>query len=266
MVKPGPQHVRKQLKSDPQENLKAIKDSIAFLKTRGLEVIYDCEHFFDGFKDDKEYALTCIKTVAEAGADTVVLCDTNGGSLPDEVLEICQTVRGFVEENKYSITLGMHTHNDGGFGLANALMGYNAGFTHFQGTINGLGERTGNLDLCQLIPVLALKKEANLDVKLKNLKNVSNFVYTLANVKPVNTQPYVGKNAFSHKGGIHVDAVMKGASYEHIDPEAIGNKRDIILSDLSGKANIIEVLKKCNISVDKSDGRVSKMLAEVEKA
>ena len=259
------EHVKKQLKSEAGNNLKAIDDSIKFLKKNKLTVFYDLEHFFDGFKDNKNYALACLKSAANAGADCLVLCDTNGGSLPEEVDIIIKETKRFMEKEKIKTEMGIHAHNDSGFAVANTLVAVNHGFTQLHGTINGFGERTGNTDLCQLIPTLVLKKRFKLDVKLKKLGSLSDLVYTLANVKPNNHQPYVGKNAFRHKGGIHVDAVMKGASYEHIDPSMVGNMRDIVLSDLSGKANIVEVLKKFNIKADKDDPNVVKMLKEVER-
>ncbi|HLC97016.1 MAG TPA: citramalate synthase [Candidatus Nanoarchaeia archaeon] len=257
------QHVERQLKTKGEDNLKAIADSIKFLKGSNLEVIYDLEHFFDGFKDNKEYALKCVETAADAGADCIVMCDTNGGSLPGDVAEAARAVQALLQGKK--ICIGVHTHNDAGFALANAMAALPFGVTHFQGTINGIGERVGNMDLCQLVATLALKKNLKLDVKLLKLKEVSDLVYTLANLKPNPNQPYLGKNAFSHKGGVHVDAVMKGASYEHVDPTVVGNKRDIVLSDLSGKANIVEVLKKFGVTADKNDSRVAEMLSAVER-
>jgi 2-isopropylmalate synthase len=257
-------HVDKQLKMGSEENLEAIKDSIVFLKSEGLQVFYDLEHFFDGFKDNKEYALECLKTAALANADCLVLCDTNGGCLPNEVLKIINEVKEFMNKEGLKKDLGVHFHNDSGTAVANTLAAIGAGVNEVQGTINGLGERTGNADLCQLIPAIVLKKKLKLNVKLEKITELSKFVYTLANIKALGSQPFVGKHAFSHKGGIHVDAVMKGASYEHIDPLAVGNKRDIILSDLSGKANIVEVAKKFGFNVKKDNPQVWKMLKEVE--
>jgi len=257
-------HVDKQLGMSGKENLEAIKDSVEFLKGKGLYVFYDLEHFFDGYKDNKKYALDCLKVASMAGADCVVLCDTNGGSLPNEVKDVVNTVKGFMNKEKLKSKLGVHFHNDSGVGVANTLVAVEDGVDEVQGTINGLGERAGNADLCQIIPDLALKKNLKLNVKLDKLTELSKLVYVLSNIKPLNSQPFVGKNAFSHKGGIHVDAVMKGASYEHVNPSLIGNKRDIVLSDLSGKANIVEVAKKFGVNVKKDDKRVLAMLKEVE--
>jgi 2-isopropylmalate synthase len=257
-------HVDKQLNMTDKENLEAIKESIEFTKKNKLDVFYDLEHFFDGFKDHKKYALECVKTASLAGADCLVLCDTNGGSLPKEVQSIIKEVKDFMDKHNLKTKLGAHFHNDSGTAVANSLVAVDAGVNEVQGTINGLGERAGNADLCQLIPNLALKQNIELNVKLDKLTELSKLVYTLANIKPLGSQPFVGKNAFSHKGGIHVDAVMKGASYEHIDPEKVGNKRDIVLSDLSGKANIVEVAKKFGFEIKKDNPKVAEMLKEVE--
>ena len=248
----------------PEENLEAIGSSVRFLKNKGLYVFYDLEHFFDGYKDNKEYALNCLKTASLAGANCLVPCDTNGGMLPSETKEIIKEVKEFMVKEGINEDLGVHFHNDSGTAVANTLIAIEEGVNEIQGTINGLGERTGNADLCQIIPNIILKKKNKLNIKLDKLTELSKLVYTLANIKPPSSQPFVGKNAFSHKGGIHVDAVMKGASYEHINPSWVGNKREIILSDLSGKANIVEVAKKFKIEVKKDDPRVNDMLKEVE--
>ncbi|MEA2037717.1 MAG: citramalate synthase [Nanoarchaeota archaeon] len=258
-------HVQKQLKAKPSENLQAIRESIGFLKKKNLEVFYDLEHFFDGFKDNKKYALSCIKEAALAKADYLVLCDTNGGTLINEVEQIIKEVNEFLKKEKLEVKLGVHFHNDSGIGVASSLVSVDLGIEMVQGTINGFGERTGNADLCQVIPSLMLKNKIKLNkVKLKETVALSNLLYTLANIKSNKSQPYVGKNAFSHKGGVHVDAIMKGASYEHINPELIGNQREIVLSDLSGKANIIEVLKKFRIKESKDNPKVKEMLKKVE--
>lgn len=257
-------HVEKQLKATPEENLEAIKDTIAFLIKNNLKVIYDAEHFFDGYKDNKVYALSTLKAAAESGAKTIVLCDTNGGILPWELEQIIKEVQSYLKENNLNVKLGIHTHNDSGNAVANTLLAVQLGIEHIQGTINGLGERAGNADLCQVLPNLAIKMNKSLNVNLKSLTHLSNLVYTLTNMHPNHNQPFTGKNAFSHKGGIHVDAISKGASYEHINPELVGNKREIILSDLSGKANIVEVVKKFGYDADKNDIRIKNMLKELE--
>ena len=260
------EHIKKQLNATPEQNIESIGESISFLAKTGLKVIYDLEHFFDGYKDNKDYALKCLRTACESGAETLVMCDTNGGTLPVEIKEIVGEVFYFFRKNNLSAKLGIHTHNDSGFGAANAVEAVILGVTHVQGTINGIGERTGNADLCQIIPVLKLKLGLNLGkIDLKKLTGLSKRVYTLANLKPFDRQPFVGRNAFSHKGGVHVDAVMKGASYEHINPELVGNSREFVLSDLSGKATIVEVAKKFGYKLTKDDSKVKNMLAKVEQ-
>ncbi len=259
------EHVEMQLKTKPEENLNAIGESIEFLKKNGLEVLYDLEHFFDGFKDNKEYALSCLKEAALAKADYLVMCDTNGGTLVDDVMGILKTVVDFLKKEGLNVKLGVHFHNDSGVGVANSLVSVDFGVGMIQGTINGFGERAGNADLCQIIPNLVLKKNLKLEVKLERLTALSDLVYTLANIKPNKSNPFVGKHAFLHKGGVHVDAIMKGASYEHIDPLLVGNNRGVVLSDLSGRANIVGVLKNFGLKVGKDDDRVSQMLKKVEE-
>jgi len=253
-------HVKNQLKTTPKENLKAIKDSVSYLKKHNLEVFYDAEHFFDGYKDNKNYAIKCLQSAFNAGADTVILCDTNGGTLPQEIKEITNKIKFEFPKNKF----GIHCHNDSGCAVANTLI-VAKDLTQIQGTINGYGERTGNADLCQVIPSLELKLNIKTNFNLNDLKKVSDMVYILANKKRNHSQPYVGKNAFAHKGGIHVDAINKGAKYEHIEPKLVGNKRDIVLSDLSGSANIVETLKSFGMQVDKKDPRVRSMLNDVKE-
>ncbi len=259
-------HVKKQLNVTPEQNVAIIKDSVSFLKKNKLTVIYDLEHFFDGFKDNKKYALSCLNTAAKAGADIVVMCDTNGGTLPSEIGMITKEVKLFMKKNKLFAELGIHCHDDSGTGVANSLEAIAEGCTHVQGTMNGLGERCGNANLCSILPDLQLKMNKKFrKIDLKKLTHVSRIVYTLSNKRPNVHQAFVGKDAFAHKGGIHVDAVMKGASYEHIDPEVVGNKREIVLSDLSGRANIVEIAKKFDVSIDKKDPRTFAMLKDVEE-
>lgn len=259
-------HVQKQLGITPEENLKSITESIAFLVSQKKEVFYDLEHFFDGFKDNEGYALQCIEAAAEGGASVAVLCDTNGGTLTDEVKEIILKVQAALRKSSLPIKIGVHFHNDCGVGVANSLAAAGMGVDMIQGTMNGIGERIGNADLVQIIPNLMLKKHVEFPfIKLEKLTGLSNRIYSLANMKPDPKKPFVGKEAFSHKGGIHVDAIVKGASYEHIDPAFVGNKREVVLSDLSGRANILEVLKKFGLAVTKDDPRVRSMLLEVEE-
>jgi 2-isopropylmalate synthase len=251
--------IEKQLKITPEENLECIKDSVEFLKSHGLEVFYDAEHFFDGYKDNSSYAKECIKTAFNAGADVVVFCETNGGCLPAEIKEIVSDMIKTFPNGKF----GIHCHNDSGCAVANSLI-CAENLVQIQGTMNGFGERTGNADLCQIIPGLVLKKKINISFELKKLKYVSDMCYVITNTKQNKSQPYVGDNAFAHKGGMHVDAISKGAIYEHINPELIGNKRNIVLSDLSGAANVVEMLKEFNINVNKNDQKVRDMLLEIK--
>lgn len=252
--------IEKQLKITPEENLACIKDSVEFLKSKGLEVFYDAEHFFDGYKDNPEYAKECTKVAFDAGADAVIFCETNGGCLPNEIQEIVADMVNTFPNGKF----GIHCHNDSGCAVANSLVAAE-NLVQIQGTINGFGERTGNADLCQIIPALILKKDIDVSFDLSKLKYVSDMCYMLCNVKANKSQPYVGSNSFAHKGGMHVDAISKGAVYEHIDPKLVGNKRSIVLSDLSGAANVVEMLKEFDIDVDKNDPRVRSMLSDVKE-
>lgn len=238
-------HATVALKVDPEENLKMIYESVKYLKAHGKEVIYDAEHFFDGFKSDRDYALKSLEQAAKAGADVLVLCDTNGGSLPHEVFDIVSEVR-----KHFDVELGIHAHNDGDLAVANSLAAVSAGATHVQGTINGFGERCGNANLISIIPNLQLKmnKKCIPDENLKALTDLSNFVYEIANITPRTEAPFVGKSAFAHKGGIHVSAVLKDShTYEHIEPETVGNTRRVLVSDLSGKSNVEYKMKELNI-------------------
>jgi len=230
-------HVYRALNTTLEENLAMIRDSVAFLRSRGLEVFYDAEHFFDGFKANPEYALATLAAAQEAGARIIVLCDTNGGVLPSEVPPIIERVRQAVQ-----VPLGIHAHNDGGLAVANSLMAVEAGVVQVQGTVNGFGERCGNTDLCVLIPNLTLKKKIRTipDDHLVYLTELSRFVSEIANVIPDPRQPYVGASAFAHKGGVHVNALLKDPlTYEHIAPEAVGNKRNVLVSELSGLSNLV---------------------------
>ncbi len=220
-----------------EENLNLIFDSIHFLKYRVDEIIYDAEHFFDGYKANPQYALKTLKMAQEAGASWIVLCDTNGGSLPEEVSDILQRVSQTIQ-----VPLGIHCHNDGELAVANSLAAVRAGARQVHGTINGIGERCGNANLISVIANLQLKMNQPVTdpVQLKNLRALSHFVDELSNKTPNNRQAFVGDSAFAHKGGIHVSAVMKNArTYEHIDPEQVGNRRRVLISDLSGRANVL---------------------------
>lgn len=234
-----------------EENLELIRSSVAFLRAHGRRVIYDAEHFFDGYRADPAYALETLLAAEEAGADVLALCDTNGGSLPHEVYEIVRTVVG-----RTSTTVGVHMHNDAGCAVANTLEGVRAGARHVQGTINGIGERCGNADLTAVVPGLQLKLgyACVTPEQLGSITSLSRFVNEVANLSPVDRFAYVGRSAFAHKGGIHVSAVMKNvATYEHIDPSAVGNHRRVLVSDLSGQSNVRYKAEEMGIGLDDRD-------------
>ncbi|MDE5412069.1 citramalate synthase [Alkalihalobacterium chitinilyticum] len=251
------------LQTTLEENLDMIYDSVKFLKENGLEVIFDAEHFFDGYKRNADYAIQAIKKAEAAGADCVALCDTNGGSLPHEVMEIVQHV---VQE--LSIQVGIHCHNDGEVAVANTIAAVQAGATHVQGTINGYGERCGNVNLISVIPNLQLKMGYSCiePHQLVNLTSVSKYVHEIANQIPPSNQPFVGKSAFAHKGGMHVSAVLKHPeTYEHIEPEAIGNKRRVLVSELSGQSNVLFKAKEWNLDLDKNNPATKQIIEQIKE-
>lgn len=258
-------HVIEALRVRPEENLEIIASSVRYLRKHDKEVIYDAEHFFDGYKQDSGYALDTLRAAAEAGADTIVLCDTNGGTLPGEVSKIVHAVR-----KEISTELGIHAHNDSELAVANTLVAVEAGCRHVQGTINGYGERCGNANLCSVIPNLQLKQGYDCipSDQIRNLVPVSRFVSEVANLNPDNRLPYVGKSAFAHKGGIHVSAVMKNArTYEHVDPADVGNQRRVLVSDLSGKSNVHYKSEELGMELSKYEERIPaivKRLKELE--
>ncbi|MCM3127205.1 MULTISPECIES: citramalate synthase [unclassified Paenibacillus] len=242
-------HVHTALQTTLEENLNMIYDSIHYLKRNGIEVIFDAEHFFDGYKNNPEYTLSVMTRAYEAGADWLVMCDTNGGTMPHEIQEIVRAVVSHLPEAKF----GIHTHNDCELAVANTLAAISAGARHVQGTMNGYGERCGNANLCSVIPNLQLKLGYHCiaEDKLAQLTNVSRYVSEIANVNmPVN-QPYVGSAAFAHKGGIHVSAILRDSrTYEHIAPEQVGNKQRILVSELAGQSNIISKAQELGIELD----------------
>jgi 2-isopropylmalate synthase len=278
-------HVEKVLETTREENLAMIADSVAFFKRLGKEVVYDAEHFFDGYKLDAAYALSTLMAAAEAGADVLVLCDTNGGSLPSEVAEIVRTVREHLEPrtknqepgsttvdgSRFSVlrspVLGIHTHNDGALAVANALAAVQAGCTHVQGTINGYGERCGNMDLIPLIANLQLKLGYSCvsPAQLARLSEVSHFVAAVANLNPDTHAPFVGRSAFAHKGGIHVAAVAKLAeSYQHIEPELVGNQMRVVVSELSGRGNVRMRAEALGLDLNGNERVVLQKIKELE--
>ena len=243
-------HVKVALGVSLKENLDLIRNSVAFLKSHGREVIYDAEHFFDGYKADPVYALETLKAAEEAGADLLVLCDTNGGTMPSDL-----SARFEAASKHVNIGLGIHTHNDCDMAVANAIAAVQLGAVQVQGTINGYGERCGNANLCSVISNLELKLGMRSIGKenLKHITEVSHYVSELANMPHRTDLPYVGKSAFAHKGGIHVSAVMKESSaYEHIDPAVVGNERRVLVSELSGKSNVIYKAVELGLTLDQS--------------
>lgn len=255
-------HVTEVLSVSPEENLAMIGETVAHLKTHGREVFYDAEHFFDSYKDDPEYSLKTVQAARDAGADLVVLCDTNGGSLPDEVGRITGEVIAAL-----GCPVGIHTHNDSGLGVANALAAVAAGASQVQGTINGYGERVGNCNLTTIIPTLQVKLGVRVVPDLARLREVSRFVDELANVPQDIRAPYVGTAAFTHKGGLHVHAVQKLArSYEHMDPTLVGNAQTILVSDMSGQSNILAKANELGFDFQKGAPEVAAILRQVKES
>jgi len=255
-------HVTEALKISMEENLDLIHSSLQFLKGNVEHVIYDAEHFFDGFKANPGYALDTLKAAEDGGADCIVLCDTNGGTLPDEV----EAITGKIRTN-ISSPLGIHTHNDSDLAVACTLAAVKNGVNHVQGTINGIGERCGNANLCSVIPniLLKMKRECITDEQLAKLKDVSRFIFELANLPHNKHQPYVGNSAFAHKGGIHVDAVLKNRdTYEHIRPEVVGNHQRILVSDLSGRGNILYKARAFGVDIESGDKAVQDILGRLK--
>ena len=255
-------HVTEVLKTTPADNLKIIESSIAYLKEHGHEVIYDAEHFFDGSLANSEYALETLKAAVNGGADYLVLCDTNGGRIPSEVFARVSEVR-----KAFDVPVGIHAHNDSELAVANSLAAVEAGATQVQGTINGYGERCGNANLCSVIPNLILKMNRKCMTKkaVKQLMDVSCYVSELANMVPNDKQAYVGRSAFAHKGGMHVNAVKKNPkTFEHIVPEDVGNQRRILISELAGKSNIAFKAKVFDFDLEESSPEITVILDRVK--
>ena len=251
-------HVKESLKISLNENLDLIRDSVAYLKKYTNRVFFDAEHFFDGYRDNPEFALKCLAAARDAGADYLVLCDTNGGTLPEDLKKTMNTI---IEKVKHPI--GIHAHNDSECAVANSIIAVKLGASQIQGTINGLGERCGNANLCSVIPNLQVKLGIKCisDGQLKRLRDVSRFVNEIANMRHFKRQPFVGDSAFAHKGGIHVSAVMKRPeTYEHIKPELVGNSHRVLISDLAGKSNILRKAKEFNIHIEPDSPQLQDML------
>ncbi len=255
-------HVREALRVPLEENLKIIRDSVSYLKEHIEQVFFDAEHFFDGYKADPAYALKCLEAAAQGGADCLVLCDTNGGTLPDALMGIIKAVK---KQKNIKKPFGIHAHNDSECAVANTLLAAGLGAVQVHGTINGYGERCGNANLCSVIPALKLKMgiKCVTDGELAKLRDVSRFVTEIANLRHFGHQPFVGDSAFAHKAGVHVSAVMKHpGTYEHINPELVGNSRRVLVSDLSGKSNIIKKAKEFRIDI----GERSPLLGDIVKS
>ena len=262
-------HVKVALGCTNEENLTSISETLAIAKEHGKQVLLDCEHFFDGYKANRDYALKVAETAYKSGAEWVVLCDTNGGTLPHEIEAIVADVVSVVSSSH----LGIHTHNDTGNAVANSLAGIRAGVRHVQGTLNGIGERCGNANLVTLLPTLLLKDEFSskfsLNVSVENIQNISTVSKSfdkILNQSPNRQAPYVGSSAFATKAGIHASAIVKEPqTYEHVPPETVGNKRNVMVSDQAGKSNLLSQLSTMGIEVDRKDSRLDGLLQEIKE-
>jgi 2-isopropylmalate synthase len=255
-------HVTQVLETNLDNNLRIIAESVDFLKSKGLTVFFDAEHFFDGYKANPEYTIEVVKAGAQAGADCIVLCDTNGGALPSEITAAVKAV-----QKRVSVPLGIHVHNDGELAVANSLAAVQAGVVQVQGTINGYGERCGNANLCSIIPDLKLKLgiDCIAEEQLAKLTEVSHYVAELANLAPSSHLPYVGTSAFAHKGGLHVSGIMKWEdSYQHIDPSLVGNRPNVVVSELSGKGNIVYKAKELGITLPSKSKQTRQILLQIK--
>lgn len=256
-------HVKTVLGIKLTENIKLISETITYLKKHFSEVFFDAEHFFDGVKANPQYALQTVKEASKAGADCIVLCDTNGGTLTHQLSEIIKEIKKHITKTP----LGIHAHNDSELAVANSIVAVQLGIGHVQGTINGMGERCGNANLCSVIPNLKLKLNYNCISKkqLTKLQEMSRFVYELANLQPLKHQPYVGSSAFAHKGGIHVSAIQKKPeTYEHISPGLVGNIQRVLISDLSGKSSIVQKAKEFKINISSKDPVVHEIVERLK--
>ncbi|WP_058486616.1 citramalate synthase [Defluviitalea phaphyphila] len=256
-------HVTDILKTSLEENLNMIRETLSFFKDKGKEVIFDAEHFFDGYKANPEYAMKALFAAVEGGADTLVLCETNGGAFPNEIYEITKKV---VET--FDVKIGIHTHDDGGMAVANAIMAVEAGATHVQGTFIGFGERCGNANLSTIIGNLQLKKNFECIPKeqMKNLTKVARKIAEIANVSLSDGMPYVGKSAFAHKGGMHIDGVSKSSnSFEHINPELVGNERRFLMSEVAGRTTILSKLQKINPNITKDSKEAKEIIDKLKE-
>lgn len=268
--KSSERHAKEALRLEPARNVRIVHDSVAFLRRHLPTVFFDAEHFFDGYKEAPQYALSVLKAAFEAGAHALVLCDTNGGTLPAEISRIMGDVREALPE----AVLGIHAHNDCELAVANTLAAVEAGAAHVQGTINGVGERCGNANLCSIIPLLEVKHgiaclpgdEAERAERLTNLAALSTYVAEVANMSPFSRQPFVGASAFAHKGGIHASAVNRSSSlYEHMSPEQVGNGRRILITEMGGRSNIVSLARRFGFHLDKDEPVVKGLFNELKK-
>ena len=255
-------HVTDALGISLATNLELIGDSVAYLRSKGRRVFYDAEHFFDGYKTNPDYALNTIRKAVEAGAERVILCDTNGGTMPWEIRTICEIV-----QRECRVPLGIHAHNDCEMAVANSLVAIETGIVQVQGTINGIGERCGNANLCSIVPNLELKmKRPALTDRLSHLKEVSGFVTEIANLMPNKHQPYVGDSAFAHKGGVHIHAVLKNpATYEHVDPAKVGNRQRVLVSDYAGRSGLLDKIEAFGIKLSKDHSKVHELIETLKE-
>jgi 2-isopropylmalate synthase len=257
-------HVRDALKTTPERNLEIIRDSLAYLRPHVRQLFYDAEHFFDGFKADPEYALATLKAALDGGADCLILCDTNGGTLTSQIQQSIQRVK----DTYPGVELGIHAHNDAELAVANSLAAVEMGVNQVQGTMNGVGERCGNANLCSIIPGIKLKLDLDCidDEQLTRLRETSRYILELANVRPNKYQPYVGRSAFAHKGGVHVSAVERNPeTYEHIRPELVGNRQRILVSDLSGRSTIRWKARQYGLDISTKDPVAMQVLEELKQ-
>jgi 2-isopropylmalate synthase len=261
-------HVHDALRIELEDNLQIIEDSLAYLRPRVKHLIYDAEHFFDGFKNNREYCLATLGRAVAGGAETLVLCDTNGGTLPHEFPSIIERVQEYLKEIDSNVRIGIHPHNDSETAVANALMAISLGASHVQGTINGYGERCGNANLTSIIPAIVFKMglECEVGKHIDQLYTTSRLVDELANLPHNRYQPYVGESAFAHKGGIHVSAVQRNPlTYEHIEPEKVGNIRRILISDQAGRSNVLHKAKKYGLHLNPDDPLMSSIIKELKE-
>ncbi|MFG6359763.1 citramalate synthase [Taurinivorans muris] len=261
--KSSEKHALDALRVSPAQNLELIHNSIAFLTRHAEKVFFDAEHFFDGFKANKDYALEVLKNAHKAGADTLVLCDSNGGTLPSEVSQIVRICKKELPEAAF----GIHAHNDCELAVANSLAALEAGATHIQGTMNGVGERCGNANLCSIIPIIEVKlgKKCLPGDMLRQITATSAYVYEVMNMKPFARQAFVGKSAFAHKGGVHVSAINRDASlYEHIKPEEVGNSQRVLITELAGRSNIVSLARRFGFHLDKDEPVVKGLFHELK--